>query len=138
MFGLLGLRHFYLGEKKLGWLRLGLVVGGYALMLLGAIVNVIAISLLGLLALLVGYVWAIVDFFIVYFSVKTDGDGRALVATARDKRWAKTIFWVTIGLVIAYVVLVIIAISVAQSQVNNFDTSRFAPSSSGEFRIQNN
>lgn len=114
-FGLLGLRHFYLGDKKLGWLRLGLLVGGYALMLIGAVAGTVGLVFLGGAAIFAAYVWALVDFFYVYFSVKTDAEGQPLVATPRDKKWAKVLFWTAVGLGIAYIVGTALLFSFAQS-----------------------
>lgn len=94
--GYVGLRHFYLGNAKLGWLRAGLFIGGYLFLFLMVVIGQPAIAFLGALAILTAAIWAIVDLFYVYFAVKTDADNQPLTTTARDKRWAKIILWVMI------------------------------------------
>lgn len=96
--GLLGLRNFYLGQKVLGFVRLGLFLGYFLLIGLGLVAQSAVLALLGSLLLMISYIWSIVDFFVVYISVKTDADGQALTRTARDSKWAKTMFIVTIVL----------------------------------------
>lgn len=102
--GLLGLRHFYLGQKTLGFVRLGLFLAYFLLLILGGIAGSGVLILLGGLSLIVAYIWTIVDFFVVYLSVKNDADGQPLTKTNRDAKWAKVIFMVTVILsIIAFV-----------------------------------
>lgn len=93
---LLGLRHFYLGQKTLGLVRLGLFAGGYLLWIVGAVAQSGVLMLVSGLAILVAYIWAMVDFFVVYLSVKTDADNQPLTKTKRDAKWAKVIFLITV------------------------------------------
>lgn len=111
--GYLGLRHFYLGEPRLGWIRSGLFAGGYAVMLLGMVFDLSLAMFVGSLGVMVAGVWAIVDYFYVFFAVKNDAEGQPLVATARDKRWATVMFWVIIALSVIFVLLYILLIVVA-------------------------
>ncbi|MFO0971227.1 MAG: hypothetical protein U0520_02660 [Candidatus Saccharimonadales bacterium] len=94
--GILGLRNFYLGQKALGFVRLGLFLGYFLLIILGIFTKSAVVGLLGSVLLLIAYIWSLVDFFVVYLSVKTDAEGQPLTRTARDSKWAKTIFIVTV------------------------------------------
>ncbi len=94
--GGLALRNFYVGDKKIGWLRLSLYVGGLIWAFLWFLMGQFILGSVGYLAMAVAGVWAIVDFFIVYFKVRTDAEGQALTTTPRDMKWAKVIFLVTI------------------------------------------
>jgi hypothetical protein len=107
--GPLGLRHFYLGNKKLGWIRTGLFLGGYLWMIVMAFLGQGVLGFLGFVAVASAGIWSIVDFFYVYNAVKTDADGQPLTATARDRRWARTFYLAAIAGVIAAVVLGIAA-----------------------------
>ena len=118
-FGTLGLRHFYLGSKKLGWLRLGLFVGGYALVLLAAATQQTSLFFIAGLAILTAVIWAIADFFYVYFNVKSDAEGQPLTVTSRDKKWASVIFWTTIGLFVLGLIAGIIGSSYANNAVRS-------------------
>lgn len=127
MFGQLGLRHFYTGEKKLGWIRLGLVIGGILWTFVFALAGLGLLSSLGSLALIVAGIWSIVDFFAVYLSVRKDADGQDLIITKRDKTWAKAIFWSIIVAIVLYVLffftIMSIALNSAQDMTNGFYTS---------------
>lgn len=59
--GTLGIHWFYLGEKRKGFMRLGLFLGGYALMTIGAVSLIPALALVGSLVVLVDWVLAIID-----------------------------------------------------------------------------
>jgi predicted secreted protein len=132
--GLLGLRHFYLGQKTLGLVRLGLFLAYFLFIILGSVVGSGVLLLLGFLSLTVAYIWAIVDFFVVYLSVKTDADGQELTRTARDSKWAKVIFMVTVILaVIMFVGGVIVGLSAERLFKNNFNSS-----SSDSFQFESN
>ena len=103
-FGPLGLRHFYLGDKKLGWTRLGLFAGGYLLMAVASVAHIGALIIIAFLALFAAWIWALVDFFYVYNAVKTDADGQPLTITPRDKKWAKILY---IGTIVASILAII-------------------------------
>lgn len=139
--GYIGLRHFYLGDSKLGWLRAGLFVGGYIWILLMAATNQVALSLLGSIAIVIAMVWAVVDFFYVYFTVRTDHDGQPLVSTVRDRKWAKILFWVTVGFSAFAIITSISLFSWAENEFrsnpfrSDFNDSRF--DSSGPSRFEN-
>ena len=59
--GTLGIHWFYLGEKGKGFTRLGLFLGGYALMLTGAATLIPALVLVGYVFILLDLVLSIVD-----------------------------------------------------------------------------
>lgn len=59
--GTLGIHWFYLGEKGKGLTRLGLFLGGYALMLTGAATLIPALVLVGYVFILLDLVLSIVD-----------------------------------------------------------------------------
>lgn len=59
--GILGIHWFYLGEKGKGFMRLGMFLGGYALMLAGAVTVIPALALVGYAVILVDWVLAIID-----------------------------------------------------------------------------
>lgn len=94
--GILGLRNFYLGQKTIGLVRLGLFVGGYLLIVIGAASQSAVLVSVAALAVLTAYIWMIVDFFVVYLSVKTDAEGQPLTKTNRDAKWAKMFFLITV------------------------------------------
>lgn len=118
-FGILGLRHFYLGDKKLGWTRVGLIVGGYAFIILSAAMQQFALIAIGALAVIAAAIWAIVDFFYVYLSVKTDASGQPLTATQRDKKWAKSLFIVNVVVVSLYILSSIVFLSYTENFYKN-------------------
>ncbi len=110
--GLLGLRNFYLGQKTIGFVRLGLFLSYFLLMIVSAFARSAVLGFIATLLLLIAYIWSIVDFFVVYFSVKTDAEGQPLARTARDTKWAKTIFIVT---VVVSTLAIIAAIALAMT-----------------------
>lgn len=59
--GTLGIHWFYLGENGKGFTRLGLFLGGYALMLTGAATLIPALVLVGYVFILLDLVLSIVD-----------------------------------------------------------------------------
>lgn len=59
--GTLGIHWFYLGEKGKGFMRLGLFLGGYALMIIGAAAVIPALALVGSIVVLIDFVLAIID-----------------------------------------------------------------------------
>lgn len=73
-----------------------------------------------LLSLPVLYVWGLIDFLLSLFR-KTDAKGLPLQASERDKKWAKTIFYTIIGIVVAYVVMMIV--SIASIDMSEIDSS---------------
>lgn len=115
--GPLGLRHFYLGDHKLGWIRTGLFLGGYLLVLALSVTGQAALASLGFLAVSTAGIWALVDFFYVYNAVKTDADGQPLASTARDRKWAKVFYWAAIIGFIASLVLSVVAVSLIQNEL---------------------
>lgn len=115
--GQFGLRHFYTGDKKLGWVRVGLFVGGYAWIFLMALMQQGVLSALGVIAIITAVVWAIVDFFYVFFSVRTDKEDQPLVTTARDMKWATVLFWVTVGTTALFIISGLAAGSWAENQL---------------------
>lgn len=120
--GYVGLRHFYLGAPKIGWLRAGLFIGGYLVMFGMLLLGQPIIAFVGILAAFAAVIWAIIDFFYVYFVVKTDASGQPLIASAHDKKWAKIVFWLTVGGSILAVVGYIILMVVAYTNPTLFDT----------------
>ena len=121
MFGVLGLRHFYLGDKKLGWIRTGLFVGGYLLLIVAIPSGLPILLAFGSLAILAAWVWAIIDFFFVYNAVKTDAEGQPLTTTARDKKWAKVLYIVTIASVIVSFLAMVVFAGYIQQEVMKGD-----------------
>ncbi|HEU0266845.1 MAG TPA: hypothetical protein VFQ70_04420, partial [Candidatus Saccharimonadaceae bacterium] len=120
VFGMLGLRHFYLGDIRFGWIRSGLFVGGIIWMVAFASLNIAALTILGWLATTVAIIWGIVDFFYVYFNVRRDAHGRALVATTLDRTFATVIFWVAIAIAAAALIALLIALSVGQQTFDSW------------------
>lgn len=118
--GVLGLRHFYLGNAKLGWIRSGLFIGGYAWSILMAILGEGVLGILGFFAIITASIWALVDFFYVYNAVKVDADGQPLTATVRDRKWAKSIYVGAISLVVVSSIVALIAgVYIEQTLKNN-------------------
>lgn len=70
-----------------------------------------AVAFLGIMATIVALVWAVVDFFYVYFAVRSDNDGYPLVLTKRDKKWSRALFIAVIVMFIFSVILNIIGAS---------------------------
>jgi len=85
-FGYAGIHQLYLGNKTQGWIRFGLAIAMYPLM----------IVFIGFLIAPVLFVWQVVDFFLLQFSTKTDADSQPLTVTNRDAAWQKGIFIVTL------------------------------------------
>jgi hypothetical protein len=121
MGGPLGLRHFYLGDRKLGWIRTGLFAGGYAWFFLLAIAGQAALAGLGLLAVMVAAVWALIDFFYVYNAVKVDAAGQPLAGSGRDRRWAKYLYFAVIIGFVASIVFGAVAASVIENSLKQSD-----------------
>lgn len=126
--GYLGLRHFYLGNTTLGWLRSGLFVGGYILMFVALLAEQNVMVLVSILAISVAALWALVDFFYVFFAVKFDAEGQALVATARDKKWATVLFWVSIASALLFVAgyAVLMAVALSNPSLNPYERSNYS------------
>lgn len=120
VFAPLGLRHFYLGDVRFGWIRSALFVGGILWMMAFGSLNVAALILIGWLAMTVAVIWGIVDFFYVYFNVRRDAQGRALVATVLDRTFATVIFWVVIALAAAGLVATLIGLSIGQQAFDSW------------------
>lgn len=59
--GTLGVHWFYLGEPKKGWIRLGMFLGGYGLVLAGIAAVSPALILIGYAAILLDAIISIVD-----------------------------------------------------------------------------
>lgn len=118
--GPLGIRHFYLGDKQLGWIRSGLFVGGFVWMLIFGLLGVAGLFIVGWLAMVVASIWGIVDFFYVYLNVRHDASGKSLVATTLDRKFATVIFWVTVGAAVLSLIAFIIAISIGQNAVTTW------------------
>jgi hypothetical protein len=114
-FGPLGLRHFYLGNNLLGWIRTGLFVGGFIWAVAFIFLRQPALAFVGIIASIAAIIWAVVDFFYVYFAVKADAQGRPLANTARDKRWARVLFIAMIVLFMFSVILNVIGASVGET-----------------------
>ena len=84
-----------------------------------AMLGQFALTFIGILAVLVACVWAVVDFFYVYNAVKTDADGQQLTITARDKKWAKVIYIVVIALFAASVAFSFLGASLVENSFRN-------------------
>ena len=121
--GVLALRNFYLGQKNLGFIRLGLFFGGIFVAILAVVAKLLPLSLIGGLAYFAAIIWAIVDFFVVYFSVRTDADGQPLTMTKRDHKWAAFIFWLNIAAFVLVVFFYIVAFSFASSKFKDIESS---------------
>lgn len=104
-FGPFGLRHFYVGNMLLGWVRVGLSVGGFVWLIIFLLVHQPALAFLGFAATIAAIIWAIGDFFYVYFRVRTDADGQPLTVTARDRKWARGLFIAVIVMFVFSVIL---------------------------------
>lgn len=122
-FGPMGLRHFYLGDKKLGWTRIGLFFGGYLLFVVASLAHLGALIIVSFLSITAAWVWALVDFFYVYNAVKTDAKGQPLTITPHDKKWAKILF---VGTIVAFVLAVafwiFLATLIATQMPNGFNS----------------
>lgn len=104
-FGPFGLRHFYTGNTLLGWIRLGLCVGGFVWLIVFLLIHQPALAFLGFAATIAAIVWAVGDFFYVYFRVKNDADDQPLLVTARDRKWARGLFIAVIVMFVFSVIL---------------------------------
>lgn len=129
VFAPLGLRHFYLGDVRFGWIRSALFVGGILWMIAFGSLNVVALTLVGWLAMMVAVIWGIVDFFYVYFNVRRDVHGRALVATALDRTFATVIFWVVIALAAAGLIATLVGLSLGQQAFDSWSNQQMPDSS---------
>ena len=94
LFGILGVDRFYKGDLKLGFAKLGLIIISYAILFgvvivaASAIENTFMVSsddvldmiieqyllpfALGIIGIVVAYIWWIVDIFLVFFGIKKD------------------------------------------------------------------
>jgi hypothetical protein len=117
--GVLGLRHFYLGDKKLGWIRSGLFAGGYVWIILMAFLGQAILAMLGFFAVSVAGIWSIVDFFYVYNAVKTDAEGKPLTATVRDRYWARVFYLAAIIGFVAALVIGIVGGAFIENEIRN-------------------
>lgn len=136
----LGLRHFYLGDSRFGWIRSALFVGGIVVMIIFGSVGVLPLIILGWLAMITAIIWGIVDFFYVYFNVRHDVYGRPLVATVLDRKFATVIFWVAIALAAAALIASLIGISIGQSSLDSWPNgnSQWQPNSNWQSGGSNN
>lgn len=126
VFAPLGLRHFYLGDIRFGWIRSGLFIGGIVWMILFSSFGVLSLVVLGWLATMVAFIWGIVDFFYVYFNVRHDIRGRSLVATSLDRKFTTVIFWVTIALAAVGLIASLIGLSVGQSTFDSWSNDLYS------------
>lgn len=117
-FGPIGLRHFYLGNTLLGWIRAGLFAGGFVWLIVFLLIHQPALAFLGFIGTIAAIIWAIVDFFYVYFRVRTDADGQSLTITDRDKKWARGLFIAIIVMFIFSVILNTIGTSLNKNNLN--------------------
>lgn len=117
--GFLGLRNFYLGQKTIGFVRLGLFLGGYATIFFATLARIGTLIFVGFLLLAIAYIWAAVDFFVVYLSVKTDAKGKPLTRTNRDAKWAKVFFLITVITISIVFVMGVIAGIMGESALRN-------------------
>ncbi len=117
--GPLGLRHFYLGDAKFGWIRSGLFVGGYAWMIAMSLAGQAILGFLGFIAITIAGIWSVVDFFYVYNAVKTDASGQLLTSTSRDRKWARSFYLAAIIGFVALVILSIIAGIFVEQEIKN-------------------
>lgn len=121
--GPLGLRHFYLGNKKLGWVRTGLFAGGYLWFFAMSLLNMPLLAVLGFFAIATASIWAVVDFFYVYSAVKTDAEGQPLTATARDRKWAKIFYFAAIAAFVVGLIVSVVGAALIQNQLKDVDWS---------------
>lgn len=121
--GILGLRNFYIGQKKIGWIRLGMFIGIFVSVLLAVALKMGAFVLIAFLLEVVAGIWAIVDFFLVYFSVRTDADGAPLTMTKRDHKWATVIFWVNIAAFAFVLIVTLVGYTYAESKFKSLTNS---------------
>lgn len=119
--GYFGLHQVYLGNKTQGWVRFGLGVASFPLMII----------LVGFLIVPVLVVWQIVDFFLLQLSTKVDGEGQTLHASKRDASWQKGIFIAVIAVFLLQVFVGILLVATGIMAMNqngfngrfNFDSS---------------
>lgn len=94
LFGIFGVDRFYKGDLKLGFAKLGLIIISYTLLVGVVIVAAVATEntfminnddvvdmieeqyflpfALGIIGIVVAYIWWIVDIFLVFFGIKKD------------------------------------------------------------------
>jgi len=120
-FGPVGLRHFYLGDKRLGWIRAGLFAGGFIWAIAFIFLRQPAVAFMGIMATIVAVVWAVIDFFYVYFKVRTDNAGQPLTVTTWDKKWARALF---IAMIVLFTFSVILNIIGTTASRNNSPANR--------------
>lgn len=118
-FGPFGLRHFYLGNKRLGWIRLGLFVGGFIWTIVFILLRQPAVAFMGIMATIVAVVWAVIDLFYVYFKVRSDDQGKPLTLTLRDQKWARALFIVMIVMFTFSVILNVIGATMNRTTTPN-------------------
>lgn len=123
VFAPLGLRHFYLGDKKLGWIRVGLFCGGLLWMVAFSSLQIISFTIVGWLAFMVAVVWGAVDFFYVYCNVRRDAYGKSLIATTLDKKFATVIFWSTIILAAGMLIIGLAGLGLERNRIDQWSQS---------------
>ncbi|MFZ1250030.1 MAG: NINE protein [Candidatus Microsaccharimonas sp.] len=119
LLGYTGVHQLYLGNKTQGWVRIGIFLASIPLLFV----------FVGFLSFIVLYVWAIVDFFLIYLK-RVDSEGKPLVGTNRDIKATKALFIGTIIFVAIYALLLVasIVISLALGQSYGAPTGTFESS----------
>lgn len=80
-----GLNRFYLRQTEVGIAKVGLLVGGYLLFLIGAAAEIKVLPIVGGLAILAYFIWNLVDLYLLLTGKLSDADGRPIQAD--DKRY---------------------------------------------------
>ncbi len=94
--------------------------GGGSAMLLSLSMIIFGISLIVL------SIWNFVDL-IMSLSRKTDVNGREMLSTERDVKWAKTIYWTVVGLIILYVLFGFVSFASLMSGIDSMQLNPGSP-----------
>lgn len=122
-----GLARVYRGDRSLGWGRFWTFVACIVLGMISAALPALG-ALVGLVELGLG-IWGIVDFFLLY-GTRTDAEGKELLITPYDKKFAKVLFIVFIVLISLSVLGAIIGLIVFSAVISGV--------MSGTLRTNNN